>query len=179
MHFTINLATRTYLDRRLVNRSGIAVLAVLALLLVWNISRTAWSYGELRRLRTDIAGFEGKLSSRPSGVSEKDYTQMLARIGMYNEIIGRKTYSWLNLLDQLEGVVTDGVALSAVIPDRKAGLLKIDGRSRTFSQLRTFLDKIEDSKEFTAITLLSHSEIAVGEKTRGIQFSISCKAALQ
>jgi type IV pilus assembly protein PilN len=179
MRFSINLATRTYLDRRLVNRVGALVLAVLITMLIWNINRTAWSFGELRRLRADISTYENKLNSRPSGVSEKDYMQLLARIGFYNEMIGRKTFSWMGLLDQMEGAVTDGIAFSAMSPDRKTGTLKIDGRARNFGQLRAFLDKLEDSKVFTAVMLLSHSDLSVGEKTRGIQFSISCKAALQ
>jgi type IV pilus assembly protein PilN len=179
MHFSINLATRTYLDRRLVYRTGGLILAVLFIMLVYNINRTAWTYGELRRLRTDNASFQDKLNSRPSGVSEKDYNRLLASVGFFNDLVGRKSFSWMGLLDQLEGSTTDGIAFSALTPDRKTGLLKIDGRAKSFSHLKTFLDKLEDSRIFTGILLLSHSEIAVGEKARGIQFSISCKAALQ
>lgn len=179
MRFTINLATRTYLDRRLVNRVGLFVLVVLLVMLVWNVYRAAWGFGELRRLQGDNVAFEKKLNSRPSGVSEKDYTRLLARITFYNEVIGRKSFSWLGLLDQLESVVTEGIAISTLTPDRKSGLLKIDGRARNFSQLRSFLDKLEDSRVFTSVMLLSHSDITVGEKTKGIQFSLSCKAALQ
>ena len=179
MRFSINLATRVYLDRRLVNRIGATVLVVLLGMLAWNITQATWSLGELRRLRADSITYENKLKSRPSGVPEKEYTSLLARIAFFNEIIGRKTYSWLGLLDQMEGATTDGIALSALSPDRKTGVLKIDGRARNFAQLRLFLDKLEDSKVFTAVMLLSHTEIAVGEKGKGIQFSLSCKAALQ
>ena len=178
MRFSINLATRIYLDRKLVQRVGALILAVLSIMLVWNVTRTAGSLGELRRLRDDITTYQNKLSSRPSGVSEKEYTRLLARISLYNEIISRKTFSWLGLLAQLEGVGTDNIALAALVPDRKSGVLKIDGRAKNFSQLKIFLDNLEDSKAFTAVMLLSHSEIVVGEKTKGIQFSISCKAAL-
>jgi type IV pilus assembly protein PilN len=179
MRFTINLATRTYLDQRLVKRAAALILTVLVVMLVWNIYRTAGSFGELRRLRADNITYENKLNSRPSGVSEKEYTQLLTKISFYNEVIGRKTFSWIGILDQLEGVTTEGIAFSALAPDRKSGLLKIDGRARSFAQLRAFLNKLEDSRIFTAVMLLSHSDIAVGEKARGVQFSISCKAALQ
>ena len=84
MYFSINLATRTYLDRRLVNRTGVALCAVLLILVAWNVYRVAWNSGELRRLRTDIASYEARLTSRPNGVSEKEYTRLLATIGSHN-----------------------------------------------------------------------------------------------
>jgi type IV pilus assembly protein PilN len=179
MYFSINLATRTYLDRRLVNRIGVCLAALLLMLLAWNINRAAWSYGELRRLRADIAADEGRLNSRPQGVSEKEYTGLLGTIGFYNEIIGRKAFNWLGLLEQMEQVTPDGIALSALSPDRKSGAVKIEGRARNYAQLRVYLDKLEDSKVFTSIMLLSHTNIIVGERTKAVQFSISCKAAPQ
>lgn len=179
MRFTINIATRTHIDRRLLNRAGYALLALLIVLLAWNISRTFWSLGELRRLQADNASYEQRLNSRPGGVSEKDFSRLLADIRFYNEIIGRKSYNWLGLLEQLEGATPEGIALSALGPDRKTGELKIEGHARSFAQVRSYLEKLEDSKAFTSILLLSHSDVAVGEKAKGVHFALSCKAALQ
>lgn len=179
MQFTINLATRTYLDRRLVNRVGFGAAAVLLLLLAFNVNRAAWNFGELRRLRTDIHSYEDRLNSRPNGVSEKEYTNLLATIKFYNEIIGRKSFNWLGLLEQLELVTPEGIALSALTPDKKSGILKIEGRAKSFAQIKTYLDQLENSKVFTSILLLSHSDVAVGERTKGVLFSITCKAAPQ
>src|SRR5450631_2471196 len=179
MRFTINIATRTHIDRKMVDRGGYAVLALLLVLLAWNITRTSWSLGELRRLQADNISYEQRLNSRPSGVSEKDFTRMLADIKFYNEIIGRKSYNWLGLLEQLELATPEGIALSALTPDRKSGEMKIDGHARSFAQVRSYIEKLEDSKAYTAILLLSHSNVAVGEKGKGVQFAISCKVAAQ
>jgi hypothetical protein len=179
MRFTINLATRTHIDRRLVNRAGYAVLALLSVLLIWNVSRTFWSIGELRRLQADNSSYESRLKSRPGGVSEKDFSSLMDDIRFYNEIISRKSYSWMGLLEQLEGNTPEGVALSALTPDRKNGELKIEGHARSFAQIRSYLEKLEDSRVFTSILLLSHSDMSVNEKTKGVNFAISCKAALQ
>ena len=178
MRFTINIATRTHIDRKMVNRAGYAVLGLLLVLLAWNVTRTFWSVGELRRLQADNASFENRLNSRPSGVSEKGFTRMLADIKFYNEIIAHKSYNWLGLLEQLEGATPDGVALSALAPDRKKGELKLEGHARSFAQVRSYLEKLEESKVFTSILLLSHSDVTAGEKAKGVNFSISCKAAL-
>jgi hypothetical protein len=179
MRFTINIATRTHIDRRLVNRAAYAVLALLLALLAWNISRTFWNFGELRRLQADNASYEQRLNSRPGGVSEKDFNGLLADIKFYNEIIARKSYNWLGLLEQLEGATPEGIALSALGPDRKSGDIKIEGHARSFAQVRSYLEKLEDSKAFTSILLLSHGEVAAGEKVKGVHFAISCKAAIQ
>jgi type IV pilus assembly protein PilN len=179
MRFTINIATRTYIDRKMVNRAGYALLALLFVLLAWNVSRTFWSLGELRRLQADNTSYEQRLNSRPSGVSEKDFTRLLADIRFYNEMIGRKSYNWLGLLEQLEGATPEGIALTSLAPDRKSGDMKIEGHARSFTLIRTYLDKLEDSKVFTAILLLSHSNVTVGEKDKGVHFAISCKAAAQ
>jgi len=179
MRFTINIATRTHIDSKMVNRAGYAVLAVLLVLLVWNITRTSWNFGELRRLQADNSSFEQRLNSRPSGVSEKDFSRLLAGIRFYNEMIGRKSYNWLGLLEQLEGATPEGIALSSLAPDRKKGELKIEGHARSFALVRSYLERLEDSKAFTSILLLSHSTVAVGEKGKGVHFAISCKAALQ
>jgi Tfp pilus assembly protein PilN len=179
MRFTINISTRTHIDRKMVNRAGYAVLALLLVLLTWNIIRTSWSLGELRRLQADNISYEQRLNSRPSGVSEKDFTRLLADIKFYNEMIGRKSYNWLGLLEQLELATPDGIALTALAPDRKSGDMKIEGHARNFAQIRSYIDKLEDSKAYTSILLLSHSNVAVGEKEKGVHFAISCKAALQ
>ena len=177
MHFSINLATRTYLDRRVVNRVGTGLCAMLLILLAWNINHTASNLGELRRLRADITVYENRLNSRPNGVSEKEYTRLLESIGFYNEVIGRKTYNWMGLLEQLEHATPDGIAITVLTPDKKTGAVKIEGRAKSFALIKQYLDKLEDSKFFTSILLLSHSDIAVGERTKGVQFSLSCKAA--
>jgi len=179
MRFTINIATRTHIDRKVVDRAGYAVLALLLVLLAWNINSASWSLGELRRLQADNASYEQRLNSRPSGVTEKDLTRLLADIKYYNEIIGRKSYNWLDVLEQLEGATPEGIALTALVPDRKSQDLKIEGHARSFAQVRSYLEKLEDSKSYTSILLLSHSNITVGEKAKGVHFAISCKAAVQ
>ncbi|MBK5273549.1 MAG: PilN domain-containing protein [Desulfuromonadales bacterium] len=177
MRFTINLVTRTYLDPKLVNRISFLIIALMLCMLAWNVYRVSWNFGELQHLKADIASYRQRLDSRPKGVSEKEYTNLLADIKFYNEIVGRKSVSWLVLLDQMESATPEGIALSLLAPDRKTGLLRIEGHARSFASVKSYMEKLEDSKVFTSILLLSHSNVAAGEKSRGVQFTISCKAA--
>jgi type IV pilus assembly protein PilN len=179
MYFSINLATRTYLDRRLVTRIGAGICALLLVMLAWNVYRAASSVGELHRLRTDISAYETRLNSRPQGVSEKEYARLLGSIKFYNEIIGRKTYNWMGLLEQLELATPEGIALSALNPEMKNGEIKIEGHAKSFAQIKNYVEKLNDSKFFTSVLLLSHTSVAVGERDKSVNFAISCKAASQ
>ena len=176
MRFTINLVTRMHLDPRMVNRSCLLLLAVLVAVLSWNISRAAWRYGEMRRLKADISSYEQKLNSRPSGVSEQDYKRLLEDVKFFNEIIGRKSNNWLAFLERVETVTPEGISLTLLTPDRVKGSVAIEGHAKSFAQVRSYVEKLEDSKTFTSVLLMSHDSVGVGEKGKGVRFSITCKA---
>lgn len=179
MRFTINLATRVYLDQRLVSQVCFAVIALLLLALSWNTLAAFSNLGELHRLKADIATYEGRLNSRPKDIPEQEYTRMLAEIGFFNAVIQRKSRNWLGMLDQLEDTLPEGVALVSLTPDTKTGLVKIDGRAHSFANLRTYLENLGGSRAITEVLLLSNHEVAVSEKVKGIQFSISGRMAWQ
>lgn len=179
MRFTLNLATRTYLDQRLINRVLIGSVLLLLALLGWNVSRLSTNMGEQDRLLSEISGFEERMNRRPAGVSEKEFSLQQASIRFYNDIIERKTFDWLELLNQLEYATPEGIALSSLEPDKKSGEFKIEGLANSFSHVRAYLDRLEDSRAFRNILLLSHSPLTLGEKSRGVQFRITCRSVLK
>jgi len=174
MRFTLNLATRTYLNQRLVNQISAIVITMLLLLLGWNITRLSWNLGEKQRLVSEVKTLEESLNIRPGGVSEKDYNSQQSRIRFFNEIIDRKGTRWLNLLDLLENETPEGIALSALAPGKKEGEWKLEGNARSFSVVRKYVEKLEGAKAFSNVLLLSHREMTIGETGHGVQFSISC-----
>lgn len=175
MRFSINLATRTYLDHQLINRVLIIALLVLVMLSSWKVISFCSNMGKQDRLKADIADLEGRLKSRPAGVSDQEYSRQQKSIRFYNEILERKAANWLTLLDQLERATPEGIALASLVPEKKTDILKIEGRARNFGQVRTYLERLTDSKAFTDILLLSHAEVTVGEKGHGVRFTISCR----
>jgi len=175
MRFSINLATRNYVDKRLLNRVCYGSIAILILSLAWNITRASSNLGEQRRLDTEIQSLESRFSSKPGGVSDSEFAQQQAHIRFYNGIIDRKGKDWLRLLDLIEGVTPEGVSLAAIAQEKKKDELVLDGRARSFGSVRQYLEKLEESKVFTDVILLSHQELITGDKGRGVQFKISCK----
>ena len=175
MRFTINLATRTYLDNRLINRIAFGVIALLFVIMAWNVMDISSNLGEQSRLKAEIAAIENKFAVKPGGISEAEFSHQKNRIRFYNEIIDRKSSDWLKTLELFESSTPEGIALSSLAPDKKKDIWKIDGRAHSFKKVQQYVEKLETSKNFANVLLLSHQNIVVGIMTRGVQFTISCK----
>jgi type IV pilus assembly protein PilN len=176
MRFDINLATRHYINTGQLN----LIIVVALLLLIGACGSTLFTItaasSEISRLDAELGGQASK-EGVGKAVPAQEYQAMLSKIKSANSIITRKSYDWLALLDRLEGVVPDGVALSSVEPDPKGVDLKIAGAALNFATLRRFVEQLESSTAFTDVYLVSHAENKVSETQKGILFSITCKVA--
>lgn len=175
MRFTINLATRTYIDHRLLNRLGYCAIALLLAMAGWNVSRVSSNMGEQSRLNTEIKAIQNRVGAGPSGISEAESSRQKLRIRFYNEIIVRKSTNWLGLLELFENVTPEGISLSSLTTDKNQEEWKLDGRARNFKSVQQYLEKLETSKNFSNVLLLSHQNITTGENALGVQFAITCK----
>ncbi|GAC1468263.1 MAG: hypothetical protein PVSMB11_03870 [Desulfuromonadaceae bacterium] len=175
MRFTINLATRTYLDHRFLNRVAYCAIAALIVIVGWNVSRVASNMGEQSRLSAEIAAIQSRLGTKPSAISEKELSRQKVHIRFYNEIIERKSTNWLNLLESFENATPEGITLSSLSPGKNQEEWKLEGRARSFKAVQQYLEKVEADKNFSNVLLLSHQNMVAGENMRGVQFTISCK----
>ena len=176
MLFRINLATKIYVNTRLLRVSAVCIVIVCALILFFNITGFMSRYREVRNLSDKIAAMDVRYKTVDKGYSEKNYADLVARIDFANSIIERKMFNWLGLLDRLEKVVPEGVAISSVEPDSKTHTLKLSGVGRSFKNLRVFMENLESSRDFTDVYLLSHGNANLGDGTQGISFDLTCKA---
>jgi Tfp pilus assembly protein PilN len=175
MRYSINLTTRPYLDHRTLNRCAAATIALLVIIVGWNISRVASNSGEQSRLNAEIAAIQGRLSIKPSGISEAQLNSQKSKIRFYNDIIERKSTNWLYQLDLFEQVTPEGIFLSSLSQDKNKGEWRLEGYARSFKNIQKYLEKLETSKNFATVLLLSHQNMTAGIKTHGVQFVISCK----
>lgn len=173
MRFTINLASRIYLDHRLLNRVAFCIIAALIAMTGWNVIRVASNVGEQSRLSAEIAAIQSRLGSRPRGISETESNRQKTSIRFYNEIIERKSINWLNLLERLENVIPEGCSLSSLSQGKDQGEWNLAGRARSFKVVEQFLERLESSEKVSNVLLLSHQNLTLDEKVRGIQFTIS------
>lgn len=175
MRFNINLATKIYINTKLLKLSTAAAILLLALILILNIRYVAAKSEEMKRLTNEIATLDSKFKTASKGVSEKEYHALLDRIGFANTVIEKKMYNWVDLLDKLEQVVPDGIAISSIDPDPKSHELKLAGIARNFNNLRIFMEHLEDSRSFTDVYLISQGESKLGDTAQGIDFNLTCK----
>jgi len=179
MRFTIDLATSRILDHRRVNRICAGFMAILLGFLCCNLFLVSWNLGESRRLTSEINILEKRLKRRPAGAVDKDSARTRASIRFFNEIIARKTFSWLDFLKHVETTTSEGIALSVLAPDRKSGTVKIEGLGRDFGKVLAYLESLEDSRYFHDIQLVSHQDVVLWEQVKGVRFSIMCRVKLQ
>ena len=178
MRLKINLATRTYIDSARLNVVVGVIIAFLVLALIFTVRTVATTAGEIQLTSSELALLQGKGSGKGK-VEEKEYQSLLAKVSAANTIIARKTYNWLQLLDNLEGVVPDGVAMTAIEPEQKGNGLRLSGVARSFAELRRFMETLEDARFVTDVYLNANAETKVGESQRGMTFAITCKVVPQ
>jgi len=175
MRFSINFATCTYLDHRLINRVAYCAIALLIVIAGWNVSRVTSNMGEQSRLSAEIASVQSRPGNKPVNISEKEISRQKDQIRFYNKIIEHKSTNWLNLLELFENATPEGISLSSLTPDKNHEEWKLEGRSRSFKAVQLYLEKLEASKNFSNVLLLSHQKLTTGENMHGVQFTISCK----
>ena len=179
MRFTINLATKTILDHRRVDRACTVAVVALAILLAGNILFFSWNLGEMRRLDTETIDMKNRLARPLPSISEKDQAGILANISFYNDIIKRKTYGWLAFLEKLEAATPDGISMTLLSPNRETGSTSIEGFARDFKGVEGYLAMLEDSGTFSDVLLVSHKKDELWEQAKGVRFSISCRVKEQ
>ena len=179
MKFTTNLATRIYINTRQLKVFTLLAVMLLAVLLMVNIRNIGVRSAEAERIGKETAQLDARRQEAGKHVSEKDYQNLLARISFANETIDKKTYNWLTLLDRLETVVPEGLAISSIEPDQKSHGVKLSGVARSFANLRTLMENLESSDFFSEVYLLSQAEAKLDDDGPGITFNLSCKVAMQ
>ncbi|HBG08060.1 MAG: fimbrial protein [Geobacteraceae bacterium GWC2_58_44] len=175
MKFTTNLATRRYINMRRLNAGLVACFVLLGALLLFKVREVAYNHAELGRIRSLTAA----AGNRPGAakVSEAQLNALAGKIAFANTLIDKKSVNWLSLLDRLEEVVPNGVALTQIEPNQREQQLKINGVARSFANLRTFLENMEQSKNFSEVYLLGQSETKVGSTQQGLSFAVTCKVS--
>jgi len=176
MKLTINLATRRYINMRLLNGVLVTGFLLMGLLSIFQVREVANNHAELGRIEKLSAASAARSGAT---VSEAQLKALSGRIAFANTLIDKKAYNWLSLLDRLEEVVPTGVSLIQIEPDPRQQQLKIAGAARSFANLRSFLENMEQSKNFSEVYLLAQTDTKVGATQTGINFTVTCKVSYQ
>ena len=175
MRYTINLATRTHIDHAQFSRIAYCAIVLLLIIAGWNVSRVSTTMGEVSRLTAEIEAIQTKNGIKAGSASEADMALQKKHVRFYNGILERRGVNWLAALDLIENATPDGIALSTLTPGKKQEEWLLEGHARSFKSVRQYLEKLEGTKGIAGVLLQSSQNMAAGEKSRGVTFSISCR----
>jgi type IV pilus assembly protein PilN len=178
MRFKLNLATRTYINKKKANNAIAAIISILLLLLLVQIKVYSRNAGEISHISSLKAADAVRSRKKLPEFNEKDYEKLTSDIKFCNSLIERKTYDWVGLLNRLESVVPEGSTLTSLEPDSEEHTLKLNGSSVNFGVLQHFMENLEASEFFSDVYLYKQDEIEKEGGQKLITFTLSCKYKL-
>lgn len=184
MKLTLNLASRTYLNRRGLTTLYWVLIAALVALLAFNLVFFYRSQAQARQIRGHLEELDRDMikgQGEAQTFNQTAYEALLASVEAANGIIAKDSFRWSELLGQLEQLVPAGVALRSIQPDFKAGSLTLQGVADDIPQLRTFLDQLVADERLGDATLLQQARLELqdpeGQESTVVAFSVAVKGA--
>jgi Tfp pilus assembly protein PilN len=128
-----------------------------------------WYYASLRTAtapdETRIQELERKLkqaeaeTARLQGAAPRAAVAALPkRVEAYNKIITAATFSWTQLLLELEAALPPEVGLTAIQPDPATGTVNLRGVAKSLGDMMLFVHQLEQRADFREVFLLRHAE---------------------
>jgi len=178
MKYTLNLATRSYVNRRTLYMSYAAIGALLLVIMLFGLMRFAALYSDISQTEVKIKTIESNIVKRSgTGAAEFDeasYRNLLAHIEEANSLLRRDSFRWTDLLNRLEKVVPWQVRILQINPNHDDRLVKISGQAKTLQSLKKLIDNLITSGHYTHVLL---ERQATDSKTDWINFSIRLEGA--
>lgn len=174
IYFHLNLATRSYVNRKGLYAVYVLLALVLLGILAFNTTTLLKSRAQEALLRERLAQLHG--SSGVTGRQDADpqtVQRLNKRVEFANHLLEGDHYRWTQLFDQLEGLAIDGIGIATLVPDYRGKTLKLTGRARNVQVLRTFLDRLATSRDFSKVYLLQQGAVAEGEDELVFSLSLS------
>lgn len=177
MNLNINLATRVYVNFKRVNFFlGLSLLLCFCWI-TFNLYVFAINLEKMTGY-SEISAKKGSGAAEGSTTSDAEYGKFVAKVKNVNDILYKRSYDWLSLLENLEQLVPSGVSLKSLQPANKGETLSLTGTATSFSSIRKFTENLEGSKTFTEVYLTDHAYTLLDNKRQVINFTVTCKASI-
>lgn len=177
MKLVLNLATRSYPNRRALSLAALLSLAVLIVALLSNLIGWVKEDNHYRRLSGRLAVLEQSLEqqqSEPATIyTPAALEAQRTRISLANRLLEEDAFRWTALLDRFEAVLPAGIRLRTISPSFKDGRVSIAGWAEDLAVLRTMLDRLLASDHFSAVRLGRQSLVGDATTDAHVQFSLS------
>lgn len=155
--------------------SGV-VLLVVALLLGGKL------FVDFRKMSAEVERGEAKLArlERMTGhkaqhIDKKDKGDAyLVETKRANEVISQLTLPWDQLFAAVEEAADKDVALLAIQPDRRKGVVMIGGEAKNIAAMLDYMRRLGEEKPLKGVMLLSH-QIQQNDPQKPVRFNLSAK----
>lgn len=185
MKFTLNMATRRYINRRLLKRFNAIMILVLSISLLSLFAYGLNLYGFVSQFRQNLAelqtGAEEDVSPTDKPPSAAQIAQLEQNLNFAREILQQNDFKWTALLNRLEALAIDGVRVSTIEPDYQEKSLQLTALARDNQTFRNLLDNLLAAEEFSEVYLLEQSQVKIKDANNrersAISFNIELKGA--
>ena len=91
-----------------------------------------------------------------------------------NEVISQLTLPWDQLFSAVEDAADKDVALLAIQPDRRKGVVTIGGEAKDIAAMLDYMRRLGGEKSLKGVALLSH-QIQLNDPQKPVRFDLSAK----
>ncbi|MBE0596299.1 MAG: PilN domain-containing protein [Desulfuromonadales bacterium] len=186
MKLTLNLASRSYVNRRALYLFYTLLIGVLLLLLVFHLAWGWRLHAHSRQVAAQVEELDKQLGEVPDDtalvITPAAWERQATLVGFANVVLERDGFRWTALLDRLEEVASEGITIRSLQPDPKENSIKIAGQARSVQHLQEFLDQLMASSAFPETYLLQQATEKVkasgGSERPVIGFSLLLKGGI-
>jgi len=161
MKYSINLARRAYVNKKILFLGYLLCGLVLIAGLLYNVSYYFRLEAQISSTETRLNELKEKiLTSQGADVADYSadrYDKVLAEIKLANGILDRDSFRWTVLLDQLETVVPGHVKIQSISPDHDNKSIKILGVAKELKDMKRFLDNLIKSEQYEDVLLIDQA----------------------
>lgn len=165
MKFTLNLASRRYVNKRALHYGFFAALCILLLFGGREVSTLITSNNALQLNQRRLVETRQQLQALRGGpirtLSIEERASLEKEFSVVADLLALDAFRWTELLDRMEKLLPKGVSLNAFRPDYKKKSLNLSGNARTLKDMRIFLDRLLKNENFRQVYLKNHSRIKI------------------
>lgn len=164
-HFQINLCRR--------HRAAVAPLRLLLLGsgvllvfgIVWSVSQAMVTYQECRTIEAELDRVRQQdlrliTEARQEGIdlSADALRRLSFEVGLANQLLGKRMFSWTKFLTELEQAVPARLALSSVRLEQAGAMVRLTGTAISLEDVTAFTVGLQDHAVFRDPVLAQHRD---------------------
>ncbi|MEA3545253.1 MAG: PilN domain-containing protein [Thermodesulfobacteriota bacterium] len=176
MKLSINLASRHYVNQRVLKLALSST--IIALLLILTIQGNTYLQNRQQGLQYQdhIESLQEQLRGKlPKRLTAEELVEQKQGYEQAKVLLQRDAFRWTALFDRMEQLLPDGISLRSFHPDYDKNVLLINGVARKLENLQKLLDNLQTAR-FHRVYLQQQGEVEVdnghGGKQQALSFSI-------